>query len=246
MDEHYTNYSWISSSDRCEIDRLGIEVVNPSNHSFNIHISSAASNTIHKLRVFVNAPYNHLKVGGPGVIQGAIQFFSTRSLIVFGGYLPDNNSLKMSINIFGASNEVLWGKGSTSNGISIVCAGTHKSIKVGSDCMVANGSGIRNSDMHGIFCLKSLELNEDAMNVTIGDHCWLGQDSLILKGVHVQTGSIIGAKSLVVKSVGPATIVGGVPAKVIRRNVSWSRRFHPTKEQIATEIKKWQLLPDDA
>ncbi len=53
--------------------------------------------------------------------------------------------------------------------------------------------------------------------VVIGDDCWVGARTLILKGVTVGTGSIVAASSLVLKDVEPFSIVGGQPAKVIGR-----------------------------
>ena len=51
---------------------------------------------------------------------------------------------------------------------------------------------------------------------TIGHDVWIGMDVLILEGVHIGTGAVIGAQSLVSKDVPPYAIVAGSPAKVIR------------------------------
>lgn len=52
--------------------------------------------------------------------------------------------------------------------------------------------------------------------VTIGNDVWIGQDVLIKQGVNIGTGAIIAAGSVVTKDVQPYTVVGGVPAKIIR------------------------------
>lgn len=46
---------------------------------------------------------------------------------------------------------------------------------------------------------------------------WIGYEAVILSGVHIGDGAIIGARAVVTKDVAPYTIVGGVPAKPIRR-----------------------------
>lgn len=46
---------------------------------------------------------------------------------------------------------------------------------------------------------------------------WIGINSTILPGVTIGYGSIVGANSLVTKDVPPMTVVGGNPAKVIKR-----------------------------
>lgn len=53
--------------------------------------------------------------------------------------------------------------------------------------------------------------------VVIGDDVWIGTGSIILPGVNIGNGSVISAGSVVTKSVPEMCLVGGNPAKVIRR-----------------------------
>lgn len=57
---------------------------------------------------------------------------------------------------------------------------------------------------------------EDDQDVNIQDDVWIGANATILKGVTIGQGSIISAGSIVTKDVPPYSIVGGVPAKVIK------------------------------
>ena len=52
--------------------------------------------------------------------------------------------------------------------------------------------------------------------VTIGDDIWIGSRVIILPGVKIGTGSIIGAGAVVTRDVEPYSVVGGVPAKLIK------------------------------
>lgn len=52
--------------------------------------------------------------------------------------------------------------------------------------------------------------------VVIGHDVWIGHGATILPGVRVGDGAVIGAGAVVSKDVAPYTIVGGVPAKLIR------------------------------
>ena len=54
-------------------------------------------------------------------------------------------------------------------------------------------------------------------DIVIGSDVWVGYEALILSGVTVGDGAIIGSRAVVTKDVPPYTIVGGVPAKSIRR-----------------------------
>ena len=63
--------------------------------------------------------------------------------------------------------------------------------------------------------MKDLPIKGDTV---IGNDVWIGQNALILPGVHVGDGAIIGANSVVSKDVSPYTVVAGNPARVIRNS----------------------------
>lgn len=53
--------------------------------------------------------------------------------------------------------------------------------------------------------------------VYIEDDVWIGTRAIILPGVRVGTGSIVGCGAVVSRDVEPFSIVGGIPAKLIRK-----------------------------
>jgi acetyltransferase-like isoleucine patch superfamily enzyme len=53
--------------------------------------------------------------------------------------------------------------------------------------------------------------------IRIGHNVWIGFDACVLPGVTIGEGSIVGARSVVVESVAPYTVVAGNPARVIRQ-----------------------------
>lgn len=57
---------------------------------------------------------------------------------------------------------------------------------------------------------------KDDEPVIIEDDVWVGSRAIILKGITIGRGSIVGAGSVVTKSVPPYAIVGGVPARIIK------------------------------
>ncbi len=54
-------------------------------------------------------------------------------------------------------------------------------------------------------------------DIVIGNDVWIGYEAVILSGVTIGNGAIVGARAVVTKDVPPYTIVGGVPARSIRR-----------------------------
>lgn len=57
-------------------------------------------------------------------------------------------------------------------------------------------------------------------DIVIGNDVWIGYEAIIMAGVHIGDGAIIGTRAVVTKDVPPYTIVGGVPAKEIRKRFS--------------------------
>lgn len=54
-------------------------------------------------------------------------------------------------------------------------------------------------------------------DIVIGNDVWIGYEAVILSGVTIGNGAIIGTRAVVTKDVPPYTIVGGIPAKPIRK-----------------------------
>lgn len=70
-------------------------------------------------------------------------------------------------------------------------------------------------------------------DIVIGNDVWIGYEATILSGVTIGDGAIIGAKAVVTKDVPAYSVVGGVPAKEIKR------RFDANTIQKLQQIKWW-------
>jgi len=76
-------------------------------------------------------------------------------------------------------------------------------------------------------------VNSHKGSITIGPDAWLGTGAVILPNVTIGEGAVVGANSVVTKSVAPYTVVGGVPAHVIKPvNVPWYTPEPPTREAV--------------
>ncbi len=90
-------------------------------------------------------------------------------------------------------------------------------IEIGHGCTIGRDVVIRSYDGHKIVGNN----NKTAMPIHIGDHVWIGQRAVILKGVTIGSGAIIAAGSIVTKDVPSHSVVAGNPAKVIKENITW-------------------------
>ncbi|MGD8401832.1 MAG: CatB-related O-acetyltransferase, partial [Bacillota bacterium] len=54
-------------------------------------------------------------------------------------------------------------------------------------------------------------------DIVIGNDVWIGYEAVVLSGVHVGDGAIIGTRAVVTKDVPPYAVVGGIPAKEIKK-----------------------------
>ena len=63
-------------------------------------------------------------------------------------------------------------------------------------------------------------LSDNKGDIIIGNDVWIGYEAVILAGVTIGDGAIIAARAVVTRDVPPYTIVGGVPAKPIRKRFS--------------------------
>ena len=76
-------------------------------------------------------------------------------------------------------------------------------------------------------------------DTVIGNDVWIGQNAVILPGVHIGDGAIIGANSIVGSNVAPYTIVIGNPAKVLRK------RFDDELTDLLLRFKWWDKSIDE-
>lgn len=75
---------------------------------------------------------------------------------------------------------------------------------------------------------------EEFQPVVIGHDVWIGANAVILDGVQIGNGAIVAAGAVVVKDVPEYTIVGGVPAKILRK------RFSEDKIKELSDLEWWE------
>jgi acetyltransferase-like isoleucine patch superfamily enzyme len=93
---------------------------------------------------------------------------------------------------------------------------SHAAISIGDDCLIGEYVSIRDAN-HGTQAGHPMRLQPHvSAPITIGRNVWVGRGSVILKGVSIGDGAVVAANSVVTRSVAAGTLVGGVPARLIR------------------------------
>lgn len=127
----------------------------------------------------------------------------------------------------------------------------HERLVIGKFCSIACGAKfLFNSANHtqrslstyifpvlfeewGLDVARIPEAWDNKGDIIIGNDVWIGYEAVVLAGVTIGDGAIVAARAVVTKDVPPYTIVGGVPAKPIRK------RFSDADIAQLLELKWW-------
>lgn len=146
-----------------------------------------------------------------------------------------------------AEGQVTFGRFSYGQPFIDVSEGETTRVTVGSFCSIARDVQIFVGGNHRMDWVTTFPFrwffgmegaNQDGHpaskgDVRIGDDVWIGTGATIMSGVTVGSGAVIAARSVVTQNVRPYALVGGVPAREIRR------RFPDDQVEALLEIRWW-------
>lgn len=118
------------------------------------------------------------------------------------------------------------GPGTTANGVVISMLDDNSVLEIGKDCMFSWGIWIWSSDNHTVVDKDTRRIVNHASDkpVRIGDHVWVGLNSVITKNTEIPDNSIVGIGSVVHgKFTEPNCVIAGNPAKIVKRGIDWDR-----------------------
>jgi len=137
----------------------------------------------------------------------------------------NNSTVKGALHITGNHSYIQIGKNTmfTSNHSTLSVQEDNMSISIGNNCLVGDCL-MRTSDSHSILDRTTGKRINFAKSIIIRDRVWIAQGVKILKGVIIEDEIVVGASSLVVKSLEKSySIYAGNPAKLIKENIIWDK-----------------------
>lgn len=170
---------------------------------------------------------NQIKIGNSGIFRnGGIQMKGNYNKVIIG---EKSSSYNATFQIGENGNEVRIGRKTTMHGRDYhpvnfeIYEGSN--ITVGNDCMFSNGIQIHSSDSHSIMDFNEKRINP-AEDIVIGNHCWICFGASILKGTHIPDHTVVGAGAVCTKKYTEThCVLAGNPAKVVKKQIDWDRKF---------------------
>lgn len=151
-----------------------------------------------RLTSFISQGPGHVAVVGADAQVSGVTFYGERNLAVFG----DETRLLTTNIVRGVGNR----------------------LQVGERC-VGSGGTIRTSDDHTIFDVTSGDPINRARDVRIGNQVYLGRNVRVSKGADIGDGVVVAPDSVVTGKLKAGSYYGGVPARLIKPNVTWKARY---------------------
>jgi acetyltransferase-like isoleucine patch superfamily enzyme len=100
------------------------------------------------------------------------------------------------------------------------CLHAYEQVRIGQNCLVAANCNIIDGNAHDL-SFPHVEMRHKtkggASPVIIEDNVWIGTNAIVLPGTHIGYGSVVSAASVVRGQIPPYCLVGGNPAKIIKR-----------------------------
>ena len=175
--------------------------------------------TLKSIPACVRGDYPGSSISGNGVLSlgarwAGLRYFPSELYLGQGAKLVIKGqfSLHTGFHLAVSYNATLTlGSGYINNNATIDC---FESITIGNNVAISKGVTLRDSDNHAINGSEKI-----SAPIHIGDHVWIGLNAIILKGVTIGNGAVV---AVVTQDVPENCLVGGVPAKVLKKDISWS------------------------
>ena len=164
---------------------------------------------------------NILYCDGNVALNGSYLHFAGDNSVIY--LCMTHTPYKLSVELY---NDCVFyiGKNNFLNGYvrNVFKLSEQKHIFIGNDCLISFDISFRTADPHLVYDADSGKRLNYSKSIYIGDHVWIGQSAMLLKGTQIHSGSIIGSMALLAnKKVPHQSSWGGNPAKMLRDRIVW-------------------------
>jgi maltose O-acetyltransferase len=129
---------------------------------------------------------------------------------------PGEVRAPLNLTQYGELNRISIGRGTFINvGLRIGVAAPAE-VRIGDNCAIGPNVSLESMG-HEIKWTHERGWGGEARPIIIGNRCWIGAGAIILGGVTVGDGAVVAAGAVVTRDVESSTLVGGVPARLIKR-----------------------------
>lgn len=139
-------------------------------------------------------------------------------LLRLAGVDVENVEIRAPFNLtqFGQLSKISIGKGTFVNVNLRIGVAEGASVRIGKDCAI--GPNVSFETMgHDLVWSATSKWGGAPRSIKVEDRCWIGAGVIVIGGVTIGEGSVVAAGAVVTRDVAPNTLVGGVPAREIRR-----------------------------
>jgi acetyltransferase-like isoleucine patch superfamily enzyme len=183
---------------------------------------------------------NLLVVGTEAELRGELSFESSGNIAVLGG-----GWYSFGARFLDGGAALFCGEDTSFGGGSIWLEGD-TAVHIGDSALFAWEINIFTGDSHAMFDAETLEVLNRPCDIIVGPQVWVGLGSLLLKGAEIGSGSIVAAKSMVNGKIPPRCLAAGAPARVVRRNVSYTRARRPDRGSLVHALSRSEPFLDSS
>ena len=98
----------------------------------------------------------------------------------------------------------------------------YKNIKIGSGSLISWNCLFMDTDFHKVF--SGGKIVNEPESISVGNNCWIGCRTTVLKGSEIPDGSVVGAGSIVSRTFTEEnSVYAGNPVKLLKKNIKWKK-----------------------
>lgn len=158
-------------------------------------------------------------------------------------HIGNNCKMKRASFFINSGSKLKIGDHCTFGAEAKIRSGKSREIIIGEDCMFSWNVTLLGHDGHAIYNVLTGECMNDTDggvqdSIFIGAHVWIGGETVILPNSQIGAGSICGYRSLIKGKYPNNCMIGGSIAKVIKKDICWSRNKSDNQGKTFVDISE--------